>query len=198
MVGRRPILGGSSRERHVGPQDGLESGLMNLLLRQNSNAQLSSQGRASEIKNPSRIIRRRSIHLLAQNQVFERIFWTTMAAAKIDYFATLGHVFQCKIDADSDFAIKRVLKLWSDWTLAVQRNTPNNDLLRLHRIWLDQKRSIFVIHQPKLICLWQFLFSQQDECFSWATIFLRVFAVFELPGQKSQTVKIAKHTSNFG
>ena len=151
MVGRRPILGGSSRERHVGPQDGLESGLMNLLLRQNSNAQLSSQGRAYEIKNPSRIIRRRSIHLLAQNQVFERIFWTTVAAAKIDYFATLGHVFQCKIDADSDFAIKRVLKLWSDWTLAVQRNRPNNDLLRLHRIWLDQKQSMFVINQPRLI-----------------------------------------------
>ena len=97
MVGPRPWLGGSSRKRHVGPQDGLKCGLMNLLLRQNSNAQLSSQGRASDIKNPSRIIRRRGIHLLAQNQVFERIFWTTVAATKIDDFAQLGHAFEWKI-----------------------------------------------------------------------------------------------------
>ena len=77
---------------------------------------------------------------------FERL-WQPPKLIILQYLVTHSNE---KFNADSDFAIKRVLKLWSDWILAVQRNRPNNDLLRLHRIWLDQKQSIFVINQPRL------------------------------------------------
>ena len=38
---------------------------------------------------------------------------------------------------------------------------------------------------------------RQDGYLNWAIIFLRVFAVFAIPGQTSQTGKIAGHASNF-